>query len=101
MINALGYQPSRVARQLRTGRSQQIGLIVPSVANPFWGGFTQVLEAEALRHGYQVLICNSSATRARARIPRATQAIGTAAVVLGTSLPSLDYLARHSPAAFG
>ena len=93
VINALGYQPSRVARQLRTGRSQQIGLIVPSVANPFWGGFTQVLEAEALRHGYQVLICNSQRDPKQEReYLEQLEAIGTAAVVLGTSLPSLDYL---------
>jgi DNA-binding LacI/PurR family transcriptional regulator len=93
VISALGYQPSRVARQLRTGRGHQIGLIVPSVANPFWGGFTQVLEAEALLHGYQVLICNSQRDpeRERAYLEQ-LDASGTAAVVLGTSLPSLDYL---------
>jgi DNA-binding LacI/PurR family transcriptional regulator len=66
---------------------------VPSVANPFWGGFTQVLEAEALLHRYQVLICNSQRDPERERAYlEELDAIGTAAVVLGTSLPSLDYL---------
>jgi DNA-binding LacI/PurR family transcriptional regulator len=93
VIRELGYQPSRVARQLRTGRGHQIGLVVPSVANPFWGGFTQVLEAEALLHGYQVLICNSQRDPERERAYlEELDASGTAAVVLGSSLPSLDYL---------
>jgi len=35
-IAALGYRPNRAARQLRTGRIQMLGLVVPSVANPFW-----------------------------------------------------------------
>lgn len=35
-IAELGYHPNKAARQLRTGRTQTIGLIVPSVGNPFW-----------------------------------------------------------------
>lgn len=36
-IEQLNYRPNRAARMLRTGRIKVIGLIVPSVANPFWG----------------------------------------------------------------
>lgn len=36
-IKQLGYTPSLVARQLKTGYVPIIGLIVPSVANPFGG----------------------------------------------------------------
>lgn len=36
-IDQLSYRPNRAARMLRTGRIKVIGLIVPSVANPFWG----------------------------------------------------------------
>lgn len=34
-IDKLGYRPNRAARQLRTGRNTTIGLVVPSVGNPF------------------------------------------------------------------
>lgn len=37
VIEQLSYRPNRAARMLRTGRIKVIGLIVPSVANPFWG----------------------------------------------------------------
>ncbi len=40
-IEELGYTPNRAARQLKTGRTPIIGLIVPSVASPFFGGFRQ------------------------------------------------------------
>ncbi|MBE2220439.1 MAG: LacI family DNA-binding transcriptional regulator, partial [Anaerolineae bacterium] len=36
-IDELGYTPNQAARQLKTGYSPIIGLIVPSVANPFYG----------------------------------------------------------------
>jgi DNA-binding LacI/PurR family transcriptional regulator len=89
----LGYQPSRVARQLRTGVSHVVGLVVPSVANPFWGGLARVIEAEALVRGYKVLLCNSERRpdRERSYIDE-LWADGVRTVVLGTSLPSLSHL---------
>lgn len=90
----LGYHPNRAARQLRTGRSGAIGLIVPSVANPFWGAFARHLEAAALSHGYHVLLCNSERDPARERAyVDELWADGLRGIVLCTSLPSLDHLA--------
>lgn len=92
-MEKLGYQPSRVARQLRTGVSRVVGLVVPSVANPFWGSLARVLEAEALQHGYQVLLCNSERRPDRERsYVDELWADGVRTVVLGTSLPSLSHL---------
>src|SRR3954470_23700730 len=58
-IEQLGYAPNLVARELKTGVVPIIGLIVPSVANPFWGAFAHYVELAALARGYQVLLCNS------------------------------------------
>ncbi len=92
-MEELGYQPSRVARQLRTGVSRVIGLVVPSVANPFWGSFARVIEAEALQFGYQMLLCNSERRPERERsYVDELWADGVRTVVLGTSLPSLSHL---------
>lgn len=94
VIDELGYRPSRVARQLRTGRAQVLGLVVPSVANPFWGSFALAVEAEALRRQQQVLLCNSERDLEREKAyVEELWASGVKAVVLGSSLPSLDYLA--------
>jgi DNA-binding LacI/PurR family transcriptional regulator len=35
-MNELDYRPSQFVRQLQTGQTPSLGLIIPSVANPFW-----------------------------------------------------------------
>jgi DNA-binding LacI/PurR family transcriptional regulator len=92
-IARLGYRPNGPARQLRTGRSQALGLVVPSVANPFWGTFARHLEAAALQAGYRVLLCNSEREPARERdYLEELWADGIRGVVLCSSLPSLEHV---------
>lgn len=92
-IRDLGYQPNRAARQLRTGRTRVIGLIVPSVANPFWGTLAQHLEAAAVAAGYRVLLCNSERDPDRERgYVDELWADGIRGIVLCSSLPSLEHL---------
>lgn len=93
-IEQLSYRPNRAARMLRTGRIQVIGLIVPSVANPFWGALARELEAVALAEGYHVLLCNSERDPARElKYGEELLADGVSGVVLCSSLPSLDHVA--------
>jgi DNA-binding LacI/PurR family transcriptional regulator len=92
-IDRLGYRPNRAARQLRTGRIHVIGLVVPSVANPFWGSFARYLERAALADGYHVLLCNSEREPDRERqYLEELWADGIRGVVLCSSLPSLDHV---------
>jgi DNA-binding LacI/PurR family transcriptional regulator len=92
-IARLGYRPNGPARQLRTGRSQVIGLVVPSVANPFWGTFARHVEAAALLAGYRVLLCNSERDPDRERdYLEELWADGIRGVVLCSSLPSLQHV---------
>lgn len=93
-IERLGYRPNRAARQLRTGRTQTIGLVVPSVGNPFWGSFARQLESAALAEGYHVLLCNSERDPDRER--RYIEELwsdGIRGIVLCSSLPSLEHVA--------
>ena len=93
-MNRLDYRPNRAARQLRTGQSRTIGLIVPSVGNPFWGAFARELEHAALAEGYNVLLCNSERDPARERgYVEELWDNGVRDIVLCTSLPSLQHLA--------
>lgn len=92
-ISQLGYRPNRAARQLRTGRIQVIGLVVPSVANPFWGTFARHLEGAALAEGYHVLLCNSERDPDRERgYIEELWADGIRGIVLCSSLPSLQHV---------
>ena len=92
-IRDLGYQRNMAARQLRTGRAQTIGLIVPSVANPFWGGIVQAVEKQALREDRRVLLCNSGRDAVtESAYLNDLWASGVRAVIIATSLPQVEHL---------
>lgn len=55
-----GYTPSALAKSLRTSKSDTIGLIVPSIANPYFADIASVILAEARQYGYSTIIEDSS-----------------------------------------
>jgi DNA-binding LacI/PurR family transcriptional regulator len=93
-IAQLGYTPSRIARQLKTGHAPIIGLVVPSVANPFWGAFARAAEETALAHGYRILLGNSERDPGREQsYAEEMWAQGIRGVIFGSSALSLRHLA--------
>jgi len=58
-IDQLGWVPNESARQLRTGRSQAVGLVVLDVANPFFADVALGVENVLYGYGYSVYIGNS------------------------------------------
>lgn len=92
-IEKLGYTPNLAARQLKTGKSKIIGLIVPSVANPFFANFGRQVEEAALRHGYQVLLCNSGRNPEREqRYAEELWSSGIRGILFGSSLAQFTHL---------
>jgi LacI family transcriptional regulator, galactose operon repressor len=59
IIKELNYQPSLIARGLVTKRIHSIGLIIPDIANPFFPQLARGAEDAALKHGYNLFLCNS------------------------------------------
>ncbi|OUS75018.1 hypothetical protein B1748_19135 [Paenibacillus sp. MY03] len=55
----LNYTPNLVGRQLKTNTSMTIGIIVPSISNPFYSEVVLGMEEIARQKGYHVLLCNS------------------------------------------
>lgn len=53
---ALGYRPNFVARSLITRRSNLIGVVVPSMANPFYSEVLEALSKAFEASGYRVLL---------------------------------------------
>ncbi|MGH3489519.1 MAG: LacI family DNA-binding transcriptional regulator [Actinopolymorphaceae bacterium] len=93
-IRELGYVPNQLARQFRTGQVRTIGLIVPSVANPFWGFVAQRVEQAASERGYQVLLCNAERDAEReARFAETLLDSGVRGLIFGSSPLSFDHLA--------
>ncbi|WP_437091954.1 LacI family DNA-binding transcriptional regulator [Streptomyces sp. enrichment culture] len=57
-VEELGYTPNTLARSLVTSRTRSIGLAVSAISNPYFTEILQGVEAEALEHGYSLLIAD-------------------------------------------
>lgn len=55
----LNYQPNLIARGLKFGRTNTIGLIVADISNPFFATLARSIELEAQKNGYTVLFGSS------------------------------------------
>lgn len=55
----LSYRPNQVARALHGKSTNTIGVIVPTLALPFFGELAADLEDALADHGYRILVCNS------------------------------------------
>ena len=92
-IDQLGYIRNQAARQLKTGHTPIIGLIVPSVANPFFGVFARHVEEAALSHGYQVLLGNSERQPDREkRYADELWGYGVRGIIFGSALMDYSHL---------
>ena len=58
-VDSLNYVRNESARQLRSGQSRTIGLIVPDVANPFFTDVAAGVEDVTSAAGVLVIVCNS------------------------------------------
>lgn len=66
-IAELNYRPNQIARALHGMATQSIGVIVPTVALPFFGELAARLEVALAEHGYRILVCNSQGRAERER----------------------------------
>ena len=59
-IRELKYRPNTSARQLKTGHTPLLGLLVPSMANPMYGFIAREIETLAQeRYGFRIMIGNT------------------------------------------
>jgi DNA-binding LacI/PurR family transcriptional regulator len=58
-VRQLGYQPNRAARGLITGRTGNIGLIVPDMSNPFFAAAAKGVQSAAGAAAHSVFIADT------------------------------------------
>jgi LacI family transcriptional regulator len=71
-IAALGYLPDETARALRGGKTRTIGVIIPQVANSFYAQAVQLIEDEARRRGFAVILLTHQESREQQAVQLAT-----------------------------
>lgn len=55
---ALNYQPNLLARGLKTNKTTEIVVVVPSITNPFYTSIITGVENVAIKNGYSVTLFN-------------------------------------------
>lgn len=55
----LKYQPNMIAKSLKSGKTNTIGLIVADISNPFFSNIARIIEDEAQKEGYVVIFGSS------------------------------------------
>lgn len=55
----LNYKPNHIARGLRLGKSETLGLIVADISNKFYAKIAKRIEEVASKYNYNLIICSS------------------------------------------
>ncbi len=58
-IEKTGFVPNAVARSLFKKSAKTIGLIIPSITNPFFTQMASAIEKTADEYGYRLIFCNT------------------------------------------
>ncbi|MGO3733149.1 MAG: LacI family DNA-binding transcriptional regulator [Vagococcus sp.] len=59
-MDELNYVPNSAARSLQGKKNNLIGLIFPSVSNPFYGELIERIETKLFNKGYKAILCDSA-----------------------------------------
>ncbi len=59
VADSLGYRPNRAAQGLITGRTGNLGLILPDLANPFFPSVVKAIQQRAHESDYQVFVADT------------------------------------------
>jgi LacI family transcriptional regulator len=99
---ALNYRPNALARSLRQGKTNTIGLVLPDSANPFFAEISRCIEDETFKKGYSVFLCNTELDTQRelfyVDVLSKKQVDGIIFVAAGDQADSLEFLvSRNMP----
>ncbi|MBD3895607.1 substrate-binding domain-containing protein [Halomonas sp. ML-15] len=96
----LGFSPNRMARGLKGGHSQLIGMLVADIRNPFSVAVMHGVEQACRQRGYSLMLCNTdndpAQERAHLELLSAYRVEGLVINPTGSSLPALDALAAQN-----
>ncbi len=59
VIEAMGYMPNQAARVLKGHRTKTIGLVIPSIADPFFSSCAEAVQAVALANDSLLIVTTS------------------------------------------
>src|SRR4030043_451142 len=60
IAGALNYRPDFIARSLVMRRTKTLGLVITTIANPFYTELSQGIETTAISLGYNIILCSTN-----------------------------------------
>lgn len=60
LADKLNYKPNRIAQQLKNNKTKTIGVILPTVTNPFFAEVLHGIETTATNLDYDIIVCLSN-----------------------------------------
>lgn len=99
----LGYQANVMARALRTRRTDTIGMVVPSISNPYFVAAVEAVEQVLALSGRALLLCDAredvaiEASRIDLLVQRMVDGLIVVPVTAEASAPALSSAARLMP----
>ncbi len=58
-VDEVGYKPNSLAKSLRTGKSNIIGLMVENISDYFFANIARHIEDRAYKNGYKIIYCST------------------------------------------
>ncbi len=99
-INKLGYRPNIIARSLRSGKTNTVGLIICDLRNPFFSEIFQGIETYMGKEGYNIIVINTNydfdKEKEAAEIFDAKQIEGVIVVPGGDSNENIKFLIERN-----
>ena len=65
VVSRFDYQPNRLAKNLRQGRAEMVGVVVSDIENPHFATMVRAIEDALYERGKRVLLCNASEDAAK------------------------------------
>ena len=66
-VEEVGYKPNQLAKSLRTGKTNVIGLIIEDISNPFFATVAWLIEKKAFERGYRIIYCSTDNNTAKTK----------------------------------
>lgn len=64
-VNQSGYRTNAIARSLRKGRTQTVGVVVADLQNPFYSALVKSIEHTLSRRGFSCVVCDADESQTK------------------------------------
>lgn len=58
-VKQVGYSPNQIAKSLRTGKTNIIGMLVEDISDPFFSSISRGIESIAYKHHYKIFFAST------------------------------------------